>query len=91
MSEELTLREATARGYGSRSTLMRRIADGSLGSRLVGGIRLVKVDDLEAMSRKKVHDTSNEYEAMVKRVVDKAPPLTDEQRERIIAILRGSI
>lgn len=29
-----------------------------------------------------------EYQAHIRRIVDAAPPLTDEQRERIAAILR---
>ncbi|KXF51067.1 hypothetical protein AXA44_15475 [Rhodococcus sp. SC4] len=76
-------------GVGER-TLKRAVSDGSLRAYRVGP-RLLRFDpaDLDAWAVP-VHPDADAVEEHVRRVLAQAPPLTDEQRQRISALLSGA-
>lgn len=81
----MTVSEAAREGYGSCSTLMRRIRDGKLPSEKKGGRRYVKRSDLESADLPQ--DARADFESSVHLVVSQAPSLTDAQVEAIAGIL----
>lgn len=93
MSKKVTLKQASEMGFGSRSTLMRRIRFGELPSEMDGKRRVVDLDDLKVMYDKRhpsVVDSEKAFQHIVKTVCAQAPEMTDEQRMTIINILRSS-
>ena len=85
----LTLQQAAAEGIAAYSTLRAYIADGRLDAVRVGGRIKVRREDLDALVTPVQRGPAREVSAAVKRVVDSAPPLTIEQRERLAVILGG--
>ncbi|MBP3884408.1 MAG: helix-turn-helix domain-containing protein [Olsenella sp.] len=81
----MTVSDAVREGYGSCSTLMRRIRDGKLPSVKKGGRRYVKRSDLESAGLHQ--DVRTGYENTVHLVVSQAPSLSDAQVEAIAGIL----
>lgn len=85
----LDLKEATRLGYGAYSTLHLYIRQGKLRAHKVGGKTKVRVSDLEAMVEPHPSNPPESIEQWAQRMAATAPPMTDEQAQRIVAILRG--
>lgn len=87
----LTLREATRLGYGSDTTLRRRIKQGTLPAVKIGSRLRVLRRDLDALARpvQQAEHSCNDDLARIRTLVDQAPPLTDEQRAELAVVLGG--
>lgn len=87
-----SIREAAEHHGVHHNTIRRRIADGTLTAYRFGP-RIVRVDlDELAEAFHPAHDRDARGEEVaqhVARVIADAPPLTDEQRERIASLLRA--
>jgi len=85
----LDLKEAVELGYGASSTLRLYIRQGKLKALKVGGKTKIRVSDLEAMATPHPTAPPESVEQWAQRVAATAPPMTDEQAAKIVAILRG--
>lgn len=74
-----------SRRYQSLQTLRRRVQSGALYSEIRGGKHFVKVSELEA----KMAQRPETVEEWAHRMASAAPPMTDAQAARVVAILRG--
>lgn len=81
--------EATKRGYGSSTTLWRKLKTGMIASCKVGRERRVSVADLDACCIRN-NDPDSAYQDLVRRTVAQAPALSEEQRTRLAAILTST-
>lgn len=102
-SERLvSLQEAVDLGYGGYSTLRRYCFNGTLDAVRVGRRIRIKLSDLEALGEPLAADqdggsstpaSPNMVDQSViewaQRMAATAPPMTDEQAAKIVAILRG--
>jgi excisionase family DNA binding protein len=79
--------------YGlSDKTVRRKIKTGELDAYRCGP-RLIKLDpdQVHAQLLKPVTATERAVDAAIERIVAAAPPLTDDQRNRIAALLRTGV
>lgn len=81
--DDLYLDQAAAEGYGGYSILRRDITAGTLPARKDGRRWVVCRSDLEARSQR------SNVDAVIERLVDAAPPLTDEQIAKLRVLLGG--
>lgn len=92
--ELLTLREAAEIGYAAVPTLRMYIADGRLAAQKVGGRVKVRREDLDRMVRPRQGrppaESFERLEYAITNAIAAAPPLTDDQRARIISLLGGA-
>lgn len=86
-----TLREAAAEDkHPAHSTLRKYIAEGKLSAiKDARGHIQLRESDLAALTRPIGRPRFDHIEAAIERIVDAAPPLTDEQREHLAAIVSG--
>lgn len=90
--EWVSIREASLLGYGSQTTLRKRIADGVLTDSKVGRVTKVRRADLESLVTP-VHPPDRvfeEVERAVERIVAAAPPLSDAQVRRLSSLFGGA-
>lgn len=85
----LDLNEAATLGFGANSTLRQYIRQGKLKAYKVGGKTKIRVSDLEAMAVPHPSAPAESVEEWAQRMAATAPPMTDEQAQKIVAILRG--
>lgn len=83
----ITLDAAAALGYGRKPTLIRRIRDGHLPAEKVGGRWMVSKRDVEAMDERIAAAKHERYIAVVMRVVDEVPPLSEERKRKLAQLL----
>ncbi|WP_245974921.1 helix-turn-helix transcriptional regulator [Corynebacterium alimapuense] len=83
----ISLKRAAALGYGGYSTLRRDIKAGLLPAVKIGNRLMVRSSDLEVRA---VPERPAPFEDAVKHIVATAPPLTDEQVQRLFALLGGA-
>lgn len=84
----IPLPEATKLGYGSVSTLRRRIKNGTLPAVKVRGTQLrVNENDLRAMQMPAVPSTEQAYLQAAKAIAAAAPALTPQQKAGLAALL----
>lgn len=86
------LREAAEKScYPAYSTLRKYIREGRLPAEkdARGWVRVRKAD-LDALSTPVGGSSFDCVEAAIERIIDAAPPLTDEQREELAAIVSRS-
>lgn len=83
---------AESRTYGAYSTLRNYIDQGRVRAKKVAGRIKVYEPDLKALEEARSPKSEKAYaraESAIRRVVDSAPALTDEQRERLAVLVRG--
>ena len=85
----MTLKQAQEEGYGSISSLRRRIESGKLPAYRTARTLRVKREDLDAMFEPVAVTAEAEMQQLAKEVAATAPKLNAEQREQLAAILRG--
>lgn len=87
----LTLREATRLGYGSDTTLRRRIKQGTLPAVRIGSRLRVLRHDLDALAHpvQPAAHSCDEDLKWIQKLVEQAPPLTDKQRAELAVVLGG--
>lgn len=83
----VSLQEAVAHGFGAYSTLRLMIDDGRLPAVKIGGRVKIATDALEALAQPKA--PRMDVVPAIQRIVEQAPPLTPQQRERLAVILGG--
>lgn len=83
----VTVKQAVALGYGSRSTLNRRISDGSLPSWKVNNRRYFDIEDLEAMRDKSRGDERDLFNPLVRAIAANAGKFSNEQILTLIETL----
>lgn len=99
MRKELSIDEAVAQGYGSRSTITRALRSGALTSTKRRGpnnrlMHYIPVDDLDHLSVRAYRQMHPEglnrssYAKLVASVVAKAPELSNQQADTIVRLLR---
>lgn len=82
----VTLNEAVAMGFGSRSTLLRRKDAGVLHPEKRHGRLYFSLDELrDKMGETKVDDES--YAQLIREIVDKAPRMSRDQALEVIGYL----
>lgn len=86
---EISLKEAIALGFGSRSTILRRVADGTLHPTQVKNRYYFDIDELRDKLPNYKGPVDSGYVDLVIAAVDQAPRLTDSQRRDLLAILGG--
>lgn len=86
----LTLQQGVAEGYAAYSTLRAYVSDGRLPAVRIGGRIKVRREDLDALATPARQERARDVVSAVERVVAEAPPLTQEQRERLAVILGGA-
>lgn len=91
----LTLREATAEGYGAYSTLRSWIAQGRLPAVKTGGRVKVLRSDLDALatpvSPRLEISSDEDIRAWAERQAASAPPLDERQRAILLDAFSGAI
>lgn len=87
----LTLREAIRLGYGSDTTLRRRINQGTLPAVKIGSRLRVLRRDLDALTRpvQQTEHSCDDDLKWIQKLVEQAPPLTDKQRAELAVVLGG--
>lgn len=88
-STYLSLQQAAADGYAAYSTLRAYVKDGRLPAVRIGRRLKVRREDLDALAQSARQTASRDAVAAIQRIVDDAPPLTQNQRERLAVILGG--
>ena len=83
----ITLDKAATLGCGCKSTLLKRIRDGHLPAEKVSGRWMVSKRDVETMAERVAAAEHERYMAVVRRVVDGAPPLSGERRMKLAHLL----
>lgn len=89
--EWVSIREASHLGYGSQTTLRKRIEDGVLPHSKVGRVTKVRRADLDSLVTP-VHPPDRVFEdveSAVERIVASAPPLSDAQVGRLSSLFGG--
>lgn len=85
----VTIEEAVELGYGSRSTLNRRIRDGRLPSVKINNKRYFEIRDLEALRNERRIDERDLFNQAVRFVASQAPKFTDDQIDVLVEILNA--
>lgn len=90
----LSVSEAAEQGYGPNSTLRLYHRQGLLeGEKIDGKLRLTR-ESLDALVRPAQgpprKDPADRLLANIQRAIDAAPPLTDDVRARIVALIEGA-
>jgi excisionase family DNA binding protein len=87
--ELLSIRDVCDRYGLSEKTVRRKVKAGLLDAYRCGP-RLLKLDadEVEAALMRPAADGADDIEAAIARIISAAPPLTDDQRNRISALLR---
>lgn len=89
--EWVSIREASLLGYGSQTTLRKRIADGVLTDSKIGRVTKVRRADLDSLVTP-VYPPDRVFEdveSAVERIVASAPPLSDAQVRRLSSLFGG--
>jgi len=94
LPQVVDLRTAVDHGYDGYSTIRAAIKSGVLPAKKVGGKWKINQADLEAHGQPAVRPASqpesfDDVATAVKRVVDAAPPLTDDQVRRLRELIGG--
>lgn len=84
-----SLRDLADRGYGAYSTLRGHVAAGRLPSIRVGNRIKIRQEDLDAFVAGSATGWVEDDASVIRRVVAKAPTLTQAQREDLAMILGG--
>jgi excisionase family DNA binding protein len=82
VSRGISIREYAELNGVCESTVKRAIREGKIPAYRVGKSRRIPLSHLEQLQR------NDPIEAEIERIVSAAPPLTDDQRNRIAALLR---
>lgn len=89
-NQYVSVKDAVERGFGSRATIMRWVRDGSVKSFRQGRLRMVCVEDCEALaaSRERVVTEEELVDRLARQIANAAPVLSPEGRERLAELLR---
>lgn len=90
----VTVREAAELRRSHPETIRRHIREGKLRAYRSGGKFLLRRDDLtldEAYAGPMPTSSAQELDEHIARLVDAAPPLTPEQRDRLAVLLNGGV
>lgn len=88
--EFITITEAVKRGYGSRSTVIRWIADGIVTAMKVDGKTYVREEDILEYKREQASCTLNVglvYQNMADKIKQFAPIFSAEQKQQLAELL----
>ena len=83
----VSMREAIDGGYGSRSTLTRRINDGSLPAVKNGRYIFFKQEDLDALFKPARPTEEAAMRELAKAIADSAPKLSAQSKRELAALL----
>lgn len=89
----IPLQEAALSRRIGTSTLRKRVADGTLPAERIGRRIYIRPEDLDALAQPVVGRPTADrvIESAVARVVEAAPRLTADQRERLAVIFGGAL